>query len=233
MVNQNSATKAAAFFDGDIAVHYDERNSQLSPIADNLHFLLRLVLNDLPETSRILCIGVGTGADILALATAFPNWQFVGVDPSADMLAMCRTKLEQKGLLERCELVHGDISTVQETEFDAAVSLLVAHFVSLPERPEFYASIKDRLRPGGVLASAEICFDLASEQFPAALENWKQVQTLMGATPESLQQLAQQLRDTLTVLSPAKTETLVNAAGFQHLVWFFQSFLIRGWYAKV
>jgi len=232
MSKGETAMEAGAFFDREMAQHYDDRNSQLSPIADNLHFLVRLVLSDLPPRSKVLCIGVGTGADILALATAFPNWRFVGVDPSREMLEVCRRKLDEAGLVERCELVHGYVGTVAEDGFDAAVSLLVAHFVGRADRPEFYAEARDRLKPGGVFVSAEICFDLRSPQFPDMLAHWKQVQSLMGATPQSLAKLEDTLRDTLTVLSPKETEEVARGAGFETPVWFFQAFMARGWHAR-
>ncbi|MBK9038033.1 MAG: hypothetical protein IPL83_02540 [Bdellovibrionales bacterium] len=41
---------------------YDEKNRQLAPIADNMHFLIRLVLKSAPAKARVLCVGVGTGA---------------------------------------------------------------------------------------------------------------------------------------------------------------------------
>ena len=232
-MGKETAMNAAAFFDQEMATHYDERNSQLSPMSENLHFLMRMVLRDVPERADILCIGVGTGADIFALATAFPNWRFVGVDPSPDMLEVCRQKLEAAGLAERCELVQGHLADLSDRRFDAIVSLLVAHFVSAGERPAFYSGSRDRLKPGGIYVSAEICFDLDSPQFPSALENWKQVQIMMGATPASLDKLPTMLRDTLTVLSPEVTETLARKAGLGLPVWFFQAFLIRGWYSRI
>lgn len=61
-----------SFFGRDVADAYDARNNALAPISNNLHFLLRLVLADLPVDARVLCVGVGTGAEILSLASAFP-----------------------------------------------------------------------------------------------------------------------------------------------------------------
>lgn len=48
---------------------YDEKNQQLAPIADNMHFLIRLILKKMaPARARVLCVGVGTGAEIFSLA---------------------------------------------------------------------------------------------------------------------------------------------------------------------
>lgn len=229
MTPRPSATPS--FFDRDVADAYDRRNSALAPISHNLHFLVRLVLADLPGDARVLCVGVGTGAEILSLAAACPGWSFVGVDPSAEMLAVGRRRLEDAGVLERCDLVQGYVDDAPNGPFDAVVSLFVAHFIKAEGRPAFYAAIYDRLKPGGRFASAEISTDLDAPQFPALLEDWKQVQRLMGATPQSLANLGGAMRDVLGVLPPEDTEALWRDAGFAMPIPFFQAFMIRGWHA--
>lgn len=219
------------FFNREMADAYDRRNSALAPISDSLHFLTRLVLADLPADARVLCVGVGTGAEILSLARAYPGWSFVGVDPSDEMLAVGRHRLEQAGVLDRCELIRGYVQDAPRDGFDAAVSLLVAHFVKREDRHAFYSAIHDRLRPGGCFVSAEISGDLDAPEFPDMLEDWKRIQVLMGATPESLAKLGATMRDVLSVLPPAETEALWKAAGFPTPIPFFQAFMIRGWRA--
>ena len=230
-MNNPATFSTSGFFSQEVADAYDRRNAGLKPISDSLHFLMGLTLADLPDDARILCVGVGTGAEILSLAEARPGWTFVGVDPSAEMLAVGRHRLEEAGVLNRCALIHGYIDDVAETGFDAVVALLVSHFVRRPERPAFYAAIHDRLKPGGRFLSAEISGDLDGPTFPAMLEDWKQVQTLMGATPEALARLPDMMRDVLGVLTPADTETLWREAGFPTPIPFFQAFMIRGWHA--
>lgn len=221
------------FFNQDMAKRYDERNSKLSAISDNLHFLVRLVLADLPARARILCVGVGTGAEILSLAKARPDWTFVGVDPSKEMLEVCRSRLAQEGVGDRCELIHGYVQDAPEgAAFDAVLSILVAHFIPRAERPDFYRNILQRLKPNGYFVSAEISADLDAPEFPAMLKNWEQVQALMGATPESLQNLESTLRNALSVLSPEETATLWRESGFGPPVQFFQAFMISGLCAR-
>lgn len=230
-MTQHIGFSPSSFFNQEVADAYDRRNAGLKPISDSLHFLMRLVLADLPAEARVLCVGVGTGAEILSLATAFPGWSFVGVDPSAGMLAVGAHRLTEAGMMDRCELIHGYVEDIAETGFDVVVSLLVAHFIRREGRPAFYAAIADRLKPGGRFVSAEISGNLDAPEFPAMLADWKQVQTLMGATPESLAKLGEGLRDVLGVLSVAETESLWRDAGFPLPVLFFQAFMIRGWHA--
>ena len=210
---------------------YDEKNRQLAPIADNMHFLIRLILKNAPVRARALCVGVGTGAEILSLSKAFPEWTFVGVDPSIGMLNVCRERLETAGVLNRCELIQGYVHDVPPGEnFDVALSVLVAHFVKHEDRLSFFQAMSSRLRPNGVLINTEISYDLNSPEFPLMLKNWEAVQLLMGATPESLANLSQVLREMLSVMSPTETENLLKQSGIQLPVRFFQAFMISGWY---
>lgn len=233
MTIQQDRPDMAAFFNADVSAAYDKRNSALAPIADNMHFLIRLLLKDLPPKARILCVGVGTGAEILSLAQAYPEWSFVGVDPAAPMLAVCRQRLTQAGIMERCALIHGYVHDVpQDAAFDAALSILVGHFVPHAERTGFYSAMQARLRPGGCFVNTELSFDLEAADFPAMLSAWSRVQALMGATPESLQALPHMLRHTLYVLPPAVVEERMYEGGIRIPLRFFQSFMIQGWYAQ-
>ena len=215
----------------DAAKVYDEKNRQLAPIMENMHFLIRLILRNAPVRARVLCVGVGTGAEILSLSKSFPNWTFVGVDPSIGMLNVCRERLETAGVMNRCELIQGYVHDVPQGEnFDVALSILVAHFVKREDRLSFYQAMSSRLRTGGFLINTEISYDLNSQEFPLMLKNWEAIQSLMGATQESLANLSQVLREMLSIISPGETESLLNQSGIPLPVRFFQSFMISGWH---
>jgi tRNA (cmo5U34)-methyltransferase len=223
----------ANYFNKDASQAYDEKNRRLAPIADGMHFMIRLVLQGLPARSRILCVGVGTGAEILSLAQAFPEWTFLGLDPSAEMLEVCTERLRRAGVLDRCELSCGYVHDAPAGEsFDAALSILVGHFVKREERLGFYRNMVSRLRRGGFLVDTELSYDLGSPEFPSMLKSWEQVQTLMGAAADSLASLPMQLREMLTVLPPAEVESLLRQSGIALPVKFFQAFMIAGWYGK-
>lgn len=223
----------ADFFNDETARHYDERNGRLSDISNCLHFLIRLILKNLPVRSRILCVGVGTGAEILSLSKAFTEWTFVAVDPSISMLKICRDRLSAAGVEKRCELVHGYCKDLPlQPEFDAALSVLVAHFVERENRLDFFRQMTERLKSGGHLINAEIGFDLDSKEFPAMLKNWEAVQTLMGATTESLASLPNQLRNLLTILPHSETESLIRQSGIDLPIRFFQALMVSGWHGK-
>lgn len=222
------------FFDEKVAAAYDERNAKTAPIMENLHFLLRLVLRDLPADASVLCVGVGTGADILGLARAFPGWRFTGVEPSAPMLEICRRRLEENGLSGRTDLFRGYLSELPGPQkFDAVLCLLVAHFLrDEPERQALFDQMAARVKPAGYLVNAEISYDLSRPDYPEILEKWLALHKHAGASEESLGAMPKILRETLGVIAPEKTEEMMKRAGFTRPVEFFQSLLIRGWYAR-
>ncbi|RUO35153.1 SAM-dependent methyltransferase [Aliidiomarina soli] len=197
-----------------------------------MHLLIRLILQRAPADARVLCVGVGTGAEILALSKVFPGWTFVAIDPAKGMLEVCRERLQQAGILERCELIHGYLDEVAQGEgFDVVLNILVAHFVKRDDRRGLYQAMWSRLRENGHLISTEISYDLTSETYPLMLDNWREVQLLMGASVESLAKLPLALRNQLTVISSQDTDALLKQSGIDMPVRFFQAFMINGWYA--
>ncbi len=91
-------------FDEQQAATYDERFARLAPLRDSLHLLAGLVFEPLPADAHVLCVGAGTGLELLALAQRFPRWRFTAAEPSGPMLAICRQRAEASGIAARCAL---------------------------------------------------------------------------------------------------------------------------------
>lgn len=209
------------------AASYDHHQLQMAPLYDNLHFLIKAVLNDVPKNAKILSIGVGTGTEIIKLAERYPEFTFVAVEPAAEMLAICRERLKESNLESRCQLVHGLIGEVEEGAFDAALCLLVTHHTSEEERKKILSGMAKRLKDNGLLILAEISYDKIS-----LLEKWQSVVRLSGAPEESVQKLPMLFKEHLSIFSPEEVEKLLKSSGFEDPIQFFQSILIRAWYAK-
>lgn len=221
------------FFNQEAALNYDERNSKLASISNNMHFLLGLLLKDLPARSRILCVGAGTGAEILSLARMNPDWTFLALEPSAAMLEICRDRLVEAGIADRCEFFHGYVEDLPHNAvFDATLAILVAHFVKRDEKLAFFRQMTNRLKIGGQFVNMEISFDLESPEYPSMLKNWESIQILMGATRESLDKLPTMLKEVLSVMPPEEIRKFIQLAGISTPVQFFQSFMICGWYGQ-
>lgn len=221
--------KATEMFNQKTAEAYDERFSKISPIRENLNFLIRLVLEDLPAGARILCVGVGTGIEIFELANAYPHWRFTGVEPSAHMLDVCRGKLTQSGLIDRCELVHGYVSDLPPGgAFDAVLCLLVTQFVTDgAKRQEMFDDLVGQLRAGGYLINAEISGDMSSAKFRNIFEKWKGMHRFAGATAQEADNMINALKEHVAVTPPVVIERYLENSGLSEPVQFYQSLLIH------
>lgn len=220
-------------FNSEFSRNYDAYNGRLGEIGDNLHLLISLLLNDLPQQANILCVGVGTGTEILRLALRHPEWRFTGVDPSPDMLAVCAEKLEKAGISSRCQLVEGRLDRLPVSgDFDAALCLLVAHFILDAERYGLYDQMASQLRTGGRLVVAEIAGEIDSPAFDEHMAIWARMHEVAGQGARDPAEMKAQLAERLLLLAPEHTEALIARSGFTPPLRFFQSLLIHGWSAR-
>ena len=212
---------------------YDRQWARMAPIRDGLHFLLESVFADLPADARILCVGVGTGAELAYLAQKFPGWRFTAVDPSGAMLEVCRQRAEAEGYLLRCYFHEGYLDSLPtEDMHDGAPCFLVSQFILAQEdRSSFFRAIASRLRSGGVLASSDLASDIESTAYDALLPVWLNVMA-PGVQPERLERTRAAYAKDVAVLPPALVASIIGSAGFEPPVQFFQAGLIHAWFSK-
>jgi len=220
-------------FDQQNAASYDDRWAPLAPLRDSLHLQIAMVFRDLPAASHVLCVGAGTGAEVLALARFYPNWRFTVVEPSAPMLDVCRSKSADAGIADRCTFHRGFVNDLPPSEpFDAATTLLVSHFITnRTQRTAFFQEIASRLRSGGLLVTADLTTAPASRQ-EALFASWQQLLRHAGATAEQIDALRETYRREVALLPEAELEALLIDAGFIQPVRFSQSLLIHAWFAR-
>lgn len=226
--------KTGDFFDRKTAQGYDGRARKVGAINDAVHLLTGLVLSRLPADAKILCVGAGTGSEILPLAAKFPGWRFDALDPSGSMLEICKERAEEGGIAGRCRFVHGYLSDFESgAEYDAVLCLLVTHFLTDDaERQAMFDDMSARLKPGGYLINSDICYDTATPAYADILEAWKEMHILSGASGEQAAAIPQTLATHVGVRSPRQMEAFLRAGGFPLPVLFFQSLLIHAWYSQ-
>jgi tRNA (cmo5U34)-methyltransferase len=221
-------------FDQTHAATYDQKYAKLAAMRDALHLLVGAVFADLPAAARILCVGAGTGHELIYLAEKFPGWRFVAVEPSAPMLDVCRRKAEERGLTPRCVFHEGYLETLPLSEpFDAATSLLVSQFLLAPDaRTAFFRAIAQRLHLGGLLATADLASDLASPTYQSLLDVWIRLMRETGSPPEQLEKMRVVYGRDVAVLPQEQISALIAAGGFETPVQFLQTGLIHAWYVR-
>ena len=104
-------------------------------------------VNALPGT-RVLEVGVGTG---LALPHYGRAKRITGIDLSAEMLALARARVRERGLtnVDALHEVDAEATGFEEGSFDVAVAMFVASVVPHPRA--LLAEMRRVVRPGGHL----------------------------------------------------------------------------------
>ncbi len=222
-----------ALFD-QMAPGYDKKWERTAPINKALYFLLESVFAGLPSDARILCVGAGTGNELMHLAGRFPEWRFTAVEPSGAMLAVCRRRAEEAGIAARCEFHEGYLDSLPAMEpHDAATCFLVSQFImDKNARSAFFQKMANRLKPGAVLASSDLSAQTDSENHEALLRVWQQVTAPTEASEEGLRQMKATYAKDVAVLPPAEIAAIIKAGGFNAPEPFFQAGLIRAWFAR-
>ncbi len=103
------------------------------------------LVNRLPGR-YVLEVGVGTG---LALPRYTPDKRIIGIDLSAEMLALARRRVADLGLRNVMGLMEMDAEATEfaDGQFDTAVAMFVASVVPNPRR--LLAELRRVVRPGG------------------------------------------------------------------------------------
>jgi tRNA (cmo5U34)-methyltransferase len=225
--------KIKALFDQQ-ASSYDQKWIELAPINATLHLLAAAALSKLPAQAEILCVGAGTGTEILYLAGKFPGWRFTAVEPSNAMLDVLRCRVVERGIAARCVFHAGYLDSLPTAGlFDAATAFLVSQFIpDRPARSAFFKGIAQRLRPEGMLISSDLAGDLSAPECRALLEIWYALMAGNGISPDGVAKMREAYTRDVAVLPPQEVGDLIRSGGFAAPVHLFQAGMIHGWCAK-
>ncbi|KFG97974.1 hypothetical protein GQ56_0106735 [Burkholderia paludis] len=153
------------------ATSYDQRIPTLVPGYALAQDVVRAIMLDLlPTDASILICGAGTGAELLRLGQAASRWRFTAVDPSAAMLGVARTKVQHTALANHVAWHPCRLEDAPPGQHDAAVSLLVGHFI--PDdgaRLDYLRAMAMRMKPG----SPGLLFEYEATPLPdGAYRHW-------------------------------------------------------------
>lgn len=106
-------------------------------------------LSQVPNNSRILILGGGTGKILSTLLKMNDSCRISYVEASARMLSLARKQIPAR-LDKRVQFIHGMQSSVPDHDFDIIITNFYLDMFSAPRLPGICADVNSKLRRGGL-----------------------------------------------------------------------------------
>ena len=196
----------------------------------NYQFLLNSIPSLIKHTSQepLLVVGCGTGNEIEAFKKLNKDWPITGIDPSPEMIQQARDKFSDYTSLE---LIDGEVKELPiSSVYSAATLLLVLHFVKDDgSKLELLRDISVRLHQRSPL----IIFDI----FGAGTEFKNQLEILnyflsADVDEEEREKRLSRIENELFHIDEARLNELLNEAGFESTIKFYQCSIYGAWITK-
>ncbi len=214
------------------AAVYDADILKIIPGYEALHTnALHLLETSLPEDAFLLIAGVGTGNETVAAALRNPGWRVTGFDIAENMIKTASEKIKRHSLGDRVELIQGTIDDVLQDPFDAATALLIMHFIPYAEKLDFLRGVNSRLRPDGILITADITCDRESYEFETFATAWENYMLTTREKKDADETLGHTRHD-LDILSHEETLDLLARAEFTNPRLFWKSLLFSAYVSE-
>ena len=211
--------------------NYAENAIRRVPGLSDVHRMSALLMAEsTPLDGRVLVVGAGGGMELKFFAQSHLNWQFDGIDPSAEMLSLARTALGPYS--SRVQLHHGYVETAPKGPFDSASSLLTLHFTTESERYRTLREVHSRLKPGGVFVAMHYSVPQSEDAPDLWLSRCAAFAVSSGVDPEQAKTAAAAIGKQLPILTPEQDEELMRRAGFSDIATFYVALAFRGWVAR-
>ena len=209
---------------------YDEHIRKLIPGYEVIHQQVDAILQSvLLPNAHILIVGCGTGYELEYLLKRHSNWKFTAVDPSLTMLQKAQEQVELLGKSSQVTFIHGETPALPlENCFDAALSILVAHFIADDIKPAFFKDIYDRLKENAVL----LTYDLMTCINPQQLQALRYLCLAQGLTEEQCQKMLERMAQDFFSLTTEGYIKLLQKTGFESVQSYAQVLTYQGFIAK-
>ncbi|MGE6630568.1 class I SAM-dependent methyltransferase [Bacillus sp. NPDC077027] len=179
------------------------------------------------QHQNILVVGAGGGEEMVHVMERNKHWSMTGVDPSKPMLDMAKRRVDSLQMSQQVTWMETTIDQVQEEPvYDAAISLLVFHFVK--DKQQFLQEIGRRLKPGAPLVIAAIQGGIETKVFEQELKALSVFMRRQGLAETVFSSFQDRLGESTI---PIQTGELLNGlkqAGFERVNPFFKALMIEG-----
>lgn len=209
---------------------YDQHIRKLIPGYELIHLQVHALLKShLFDQANILVVGCGTGYELQYLAQKFPEWTFTAIDPALEMLNTAQRHIEDLGLADRITFIHGDTSVLKtlQQQFDAALSILVSHFVAFEFKQQYFQDIAQALKANGLCLSYDL-MQIETDQQRCTLKLLAQA---TGLTEKQSQAMLDRLAQDFALIDVAGMQKIYQNAGFKAVQTFAQVISYYGFMA--
>lgn len=191
---------------------YDAHIRKLIPAYELIHLQVHALLKSyMPEHANILIVGCGTGYELRYLTQHFPHWKFTAIDPASNMLEKAKNMFEADQMTN-IQFLNMDTSGLQHQSqhFDAALSILVSHFIPQIDKVGFFQDIYTALNENGLYLS----YDLTQIEDQQQLFCLQHLAELTGLAPKQSQAMVDRLADDFDLISNDMMHDLLKCIGF-------------------
>lgn len=217
-------------FDTHQVNNYADSLKRQVPGFSSLHLMISMLLGEcVPENGRVLVLGAGGGQELKSLAELHPEWTFVGVEPSEQMMLLARQTVARFG--ESITFHEGYIDQAPDGPFDGATSILVFHFIDRVQRHETLRQVRLRLKPGAPFVLVHLSFPQEEPERSGWIARHVAFGVANGNDPANSEAACEAIADKLTILSPEDDVSMLEQAGFSNVTLFHMGLSIRGWVA--
>lgn len=204
-----------------VVENYDEHIRKLIPGYELVHLQIQAILRtQLKPNAKIVVAGCGTGYELEYLMHILPEAKVVAFDPSEQMIAQARKRFEHQADLNRVEFYIGDTSILAKytDQFDAALSILVSHFLTLENKKTYFKAIYSSLKEAGFCLS----YDLMQFQHQAQILQLQSLTQSLGLAEKQSQVMIERIADDFDLISIDDMHQLLRHCGFDQTACFAQ-----------
>ena len=201
-----------------IARRYDLLNRVMSFGADGRwrkRLIASLFAGEPPVEAELLDLATGTADVAIAALKRWPQLRVVGVDPSAEMLAVGQAKLARAGFADRAELVTGDAQALPFADGRFGASCIAFGIRNVPDRLMGLREMRRVTRPGGTVAVLELSHPRGGPLAPLARFYVDRLVPRLGAWLSGDREYRYLARSVAAFPAPAAFCALMEQAGLE------------------
>ncbi len=198
-----------------IAARYDMMNRVLSFGMDKGWRRRTVKALCLGETPHVLDLATGTGDLAIEIARRVPGATVIGIDPSAQMLAVAAKKIARHGLAERVTLELGDAQQLPLANCSVDAATIAFGIRNVPDRVQGLRELARVVRPGGRIAVLELGEPRKGVLGAAARFHCRQVIPRLGALLSGAKEYAYLQRSMAAFPAAEEFARIMGTAGLQ------------------